>query len=263
MAEQTPVGPRIAILGGTGRMGVPLAANWAHAGYEVMITSRNVQKAQKIVYQLLTGRGLRMAAPAGGGIEVPPLRDQAAAKRWRLTAGSVRDAVTADVIVLGVIFDQQWAQLAEIKDELMGQGKVFIDMTNPYIPRPEMTTGIPKGEMPPGGPAAVLYHQAKLGDPTARWCGAFKHVLWMNIQPDGSAKRAEGVDGVEVFGDAEAVEITTQIIRRSGWRPVVRGDLSVAPQYEIKGPKAKGTWYGFFGSPDWTARFIGDKLTIW
>ena len=109
--------------------------------------------------------------------------------------------------------------------------------------------------MPPGGPAAVLYHAQKLDDPTAKWAGAFKHVLWGNIRPDGSAKKAQGVDGVECFGDKDAVDFTVELMQRSGWRPVVRGDLSVAPEYEAYGPRAAPR-----GSPGWLKRHQGDKL---
>lgn len=116
----------IAILGGTGRMGVPLAANWANSGFTVMITSRDKSKAQAIVDKLKLGQGLKLAADAGGEITVPPLRSPAAAKDWRLSAGTVMDAATADVIVLGVMFDNQWAQLDQLKDAIKGQGKIII-----------------------------------------------------------------------------------------------------------------------------------------
>lgn len=249
---------KIAILGGTGRMGVPLAANFANSGLDVMLTSRDKSKAQQIVDQLKTGKGLYMQARAGGDIEVPPLRDPAAAKDWRLTAGNIDDAAAADVIVLGVRFDEQWQQLAQIKDKIVGKGKIFLDMTNPYIPRPDGgASGIPRNEMPPGGPAAVLYHQQKLNDPTAKWAGAFKHVLWANITPEGSAKKAQGVNGVEVFGDKEAVDVAKDIMAKSGWRAVVRGDLSVAPEHESMGPRAPS-----MGSPGF-AKYMGstaDKL---
>ena len=154
---------KIAILGGTGRMGIPLAANWANSGFDVMLTSRDKGRAQTIVDKLKAGQGLRMNAVAGGPIEVPALPDPSVAKDWRLTAGSVDDAADADVLVLGVMFDEQWPQLAQIKDKLVGKGKIFLDLTNPYLPRPDGgASGIPAAEMPPGGPAAVLYHPQKL-----------------------------------------------------------------------------------------------------
>tara|TARA_B110001452_G_scaffold85134_1_gene69574 strand:- start:135 stop:596 length:462 start_codon:yes stop_codon:yes gene_type:complete len=138
------------------------------------------------------------------------------------------------------MFDEQWSQLAQIKDKVVGKGKIFLDLTNPYIPRPDGgASGIPQVEMPPGGAAAVLYHKQKLNDPTAKWAGAFKHVLWNNIRPDGSAKKAQGIDGVEVYGDKEAVDFAVELMERSGWRAVVRGGLSVAPEYESFGPTAK------------------------
>ena len=62
-------------------------------------------------------------AIAGGGIEVPKLPDPSVAKDWRLAAGTVDDAAEADVIVLGVMFDEQWSQLAQIKDKIAGKGK--------------------------------------------------------------------------------------------------------------------------------------------
>lgn len=167
------------------------------------------------------------------------------------------------------------------------------DMTNPYLPRPDGgANGIPKAEMPPGGPAAVLYHKQKLvcrgeaptlrphqqmirqpwccapihafapssrpppgqGDDSVKWCTGFKHVLWGIITPYGSAKGAQA-DGVETCGDKEAVDVMKDICVKSGWRPVVRGDLSVAPTYESMGPAAAP-----MDSPQMMQRFMGDKL---
>ena len=49
--------PSIAVIGGTGRMGVHLCAAWAQGGYDVTMCSRNVTKAQDIVDSLLSGNG--------------------------------------------------------------------------------------------------------------------------------------------------------------------------------------------------------------
>lgn len=46
------------------------------------------------------------------------------------------------------------------------------------------------------------------------------------------------MDGVEVFGDTDAVDFTKELMARSGWRAVVRGGLEVAAQYEPFEPKA-------------------------
>eukprot|EP00617_Octactis_speculum_P000038 CAMPEP_0185785758 /NCGR_PEP_ID=MMETSP1174-20130828/131376_1 /TAXON_ID=35687 /ORGANISM="Dictyocha speculum, Strain CCMP1381" /LENGTH=62 /DNA_ID=CAMNT_0028477989 /DNA_START=74 /DNA_END=259 /DNA_ORIENTATION=+ len=37
--------PTIAVIGGTGRMGVHLCAAWAHAGYDVTLCSRSKERA--------------------------------------------------------------------------------------------------------------------------------------------------------------------------------------------------------------------------
>ena len=39
--------PTIAVLGGTGRMGVHLSAAWANAGYDVTMCSRKKEKASR------------------------------------------------------------------------------------------------------------------------------------------------------------------------------------------------------------------------
>jgi len=49
--------PSIAVVGGTGRMGVHLCAAWANAGYHVTLCSRHAAKAQDIVTELLSGQG--------------------------------------------------------------------------------------------------------------------------------------------------------------------------------------------------------------
>ena len=44
--------PVLAILGGTGDLGTGLARRWAQAGYEVIIGSRNQEKADAAVADL-------------------------------------------------------------------------------------------------------------------------------------------------------------------------------------------------------------------
>ena len=63
--------PTIALMGGTGRMGVHLCAAWANAGYDVTMCSRSKDKAQAIVDSLLNGDGYREDG-LQGGISVPP-----------------------------------------------------------------------------------------------------------------------------------------------------------------------------------------------
>ena len=192
--------PTISIIGGTGRMGVHLAAAWANAGYDVTLCSRLQEKTQAVVDELLSGKGYQKkvtGANAGqGDYAVPPCE----AADWKLRAGDNAAAASADLIVLGTMYEQTWSILEGIAPQIRGKGKKILDMTNPFMSRPDgYGAGLPKD----GPQAGILIHKSKLDDPTARWAGAYKHVLWTLILPTGPKNPSR--PDVEVFGDDEAV----------------------------------------------------------
>jgi len=219
--------PTIACIGGTGRMGVHLCAAWANAGYDVTMCSRSTDKAQKIVDSLLSGEGYRKKVEgknAGqGDYAVPPCN----ADGWKLKSGDNASAAKADIIVLGTMYEQTWSILEALAPKIRRKGKTILDMTNPFMKRPD---GYGAG-LPEDGPqAGILIHKEKLNDPSTKWVGAYKHILWTLILPTGPSnpKRPD----IEVFGDEEAVKLIVEMIYRHGWRPIVRGGLEVAPEYE-------------------------------
>ena len=219
--------PTIACIGGTGRMGVHLCAAWANAGYDVTMCSRSKDKAQIIVDRLLCGEGYNKkvtGANAGqGDYAVPPCD----AGGWKLHSGDNADAAKADIIVIGTMYEQAWPILSTIASDIQGKGKVILDMTNPFLSRPD---GYGAG-LPSDGPqAGILILKEKLNDPTVKWVGSYKHILWTLILPTGpkNPKRPD----IEVFGDEEAVSLISEMIYRHGWRPIMRGGLEVAPDYE-------------------------------
>lgn len=219
--------PRIAVVGGTGRMGVHLCAAWAHAGYDVTLCSRDAAKAQVVVDELLSGRGYAKkvtGANAGqGDYAVPPC----AADGWRLRAADNAAAAEADLLVLATVYESTWSLLENLAPAIRGKGKMILDMTNPFLSRPDGFGG----GLPQDGPqAGILVHQEKLNDPTTKWVGSYKHILWTLILPTGPKNPAR--PDIEVFGDSEAVETVVELIYRHGWRPIVRGGLEVAPKYE-------------------------------
>lgn len=219
--------PSIAVIGGTGRMGVHLCAAWANAGYDVTMCSRSKEKSQSIVDELLSGKGYQKkvtGANAGQGDYCVPPCD---AKDWRLKAGDNKAAAAAEMIVLGTMYEQAWPVLESIAPSIKGKGKTILDMTNPFMKRPDgYGGGLPKD----GPQAGILIHKEKLSDPTVKWAGAYKHILWTLILPTGP--KNPGRPDIEVFGDKEAVDDVVELIYRHGWRPIVRGDLEVAPKYE-------------------------------
>lgn len=219
--------PKISVIGGTGRMGVHLCAAWANAGYDVTMCSRKKEKAQDIVDELLSGKGYQKkvtGANAGqGDYCVPPCE----AGDWKLRAGDNAEAGDADMIILGTMYEKAWPILETIAPAIKGKGKTILDMTNPFMTRPD---GYGAG-LPSDGPqAGILIHKEKLGDPTVKWAGAYKHILWTLILPTGP--KNPGRPDIEVFGDKEAVDDVVELIYRHGWRPIVRGGLEVSPKYE-------------------------------
>ena len=219
--------PTISVIGGTGRMGVHLCAAWANAGYTVTMCSRSKEKAQDIVNELLAGKGYQKkvtGANAGQGDYCVPPCD---AKDWKLRAGDNGSAAGADLIVLGTMYEKAWPILEGIAPRIRGKGKKILDMTNPFMTRPDgFGAGLPKD----GPQAGILIHKSKLNDPTVKWVGAYKHILWTLILPTGPKNPSR--PDIEVFGDTEAVNDVVELIYRHSWRPIVRGGLEVAPDHE-------------------------------
>lgn len=158
-----------------------------------------------------------------GAIKVPPCD----ATGWKLRPGTNDDAASAELIVLGTMFEQAWGLLEALAPKIRGKGKYILDMTNPFLKRPD---GYGQG-LPADGPqSGIEYHKAKLDDPTVKWVGAYKSVLWSLVLPTGPGNPNR--PDIEVFGDPEAVQVVCELIRMHGWRPIERGGIDVAQHYE-------------------------------
>jgi hypothetical protein len=143
---------KIAIIGGTGREGSGLGYRWALAGHEILIGSRNADKAIKAVEDLM---------PRFEGKEV------------RISAWTNEEAVEqCDIAVLTVPFSAHAATLEGLKDQL--QGKLLIDVCVPIVP-PKVT----KVQMPPEGSAA-LQAKAILG-PDVQVVDAFQTISFEHL----------------------------------------------------------------------------------
>ncbi|MGI6259524.1 MAG: NADPH-dependent F420 reductase [Anaerolineaceae bacterium] len=143
---------KIAIIGGTGREGSGLGYRWALAGHEILIGSRNADKAIKAVEDLM---------PRFEGKEV------------KISAWTNEEAVKqCDIAVLTVPFSAHAATLEGLKDQL--QGKLLIDVCVPIVP-PKVT----KVQMPPEGSAA-LQAKAILG-PDVQVVDAFQTISFEHL----------------------------------------------------------------------------------
>lgn len=138
---------RIAIVGGTGRQGRGLAARWARAGHEVLIGSRDADRARE------RAREFNVASDP----EAEPIR-----------AGSNSEVIAdATVVVLTVPFSAHAATVEGLGDGL--QGKLVIDLTVPLAP-PKITAVT----LPAGGSVAVKTQE--IAGPKAQVVAALHHV---------------------------------------------------------------------------------------
>jgi NADPH-dependent F420 reductase len=181
-SHSSAVPKRIAILGGTGKQGGGLALRWAGAGYDVIIASRQAEKAERVAAELNLERG-----------------DD------RIRGHSNAEAATyADIAVLTVPYNAHRATLAGLCKEL--QGKILVDVTVPLKP-PQVA----HVHLPEDGPAAVQA-QSLLGDQVrvvAALQNVSEHVLRdieqeidcdVFVCGDDAEAKAEVIDLVQALG---------------------------------------------------------------
>lgn len=174
---------RIALIGGTGKEGKGLAFRWARAGYDVVIGSRLIEKAQIAADEL----NLLLR---NEGNPVTGLQNYQAAD-W------------CDIAVLTVPFTAHQAMLTEIKDCLVG--KILIDVTVPLVP-PKVS----KVQLPPAGSAALEACNI-LGD-SIQVASAFQNISYERLMDDGIVECDVLVTGTS----KEARKIVLKLVEDAG-----------------------------------------------
>lgn len=183
MSDQTvPIIKTIAIAGGTGKEGKGLAYRWAIAGYQIIIGSRNMEKAQAAASELNT----LLAGKA-------------------VVKGMVnQDAVTeADLAVLTVPFAAHSDTLLSLKSSLAG--KILIDVTVPLVP-PKVTR-----VQPPAAGSAAQEAVLIVGEST-RVCAAFQNISYEHLLNDEEITCDVLVTGV----DKEARTFVLKLVADAG-----------------------------------------------
>ncbi len=148
--------PVLAILGGTGDLGTGLARRWAQAGYQVIIGSRTLEKAQAAttdLQEIMAERGV-------GDVSVAAMENLAAAE-------------AADIVTLTVPFSHQASTLEYVKPAL--QGKILIDVTVPLVP-----PKVARVQLPEQGSAGQIAQEI-LGEEVAV-VSAFQNVAAHHLQ---------------------------------------------------------------------------------
>jgi len=191
--ETSSTKPVIAILGGTGKEGSGLAVRWAHAGYPVIIGSRDAVRAAATAAEL--------AVIAG--------------KHAQLSGTNNLDAATrAEIIVLAVPYSAQLPTAEEIQSALAG--KLLIDVTVPLVP-----PKVDRVQLPEGGSAVVRLQQ--LLGAAVQVVSAFQNVSAHHLKEPGHPIECD----VLVCGDsAEARERVIGLAQAAGMRGVNAGPLA-------------------------------------
>jgi NADPH-dependent F420 reductase len=139
---------RIAVVGGTGKLGSAIARRLARAGHDVVIGSRDAESAQRVASEL--GNGLRGTT-------------------------NIDAARSATLVIVTVPFASQEATLRDLAPHVAG--KILVDTTVPLMPPKVMRV-----QLPPEGSAAVRAQQILGEDVTI--VSAFHNVAAHKLATD-------------------------------------------------------------------------------
>ena len=180
---------RLAIVGGTGKLGSGLAQRWARAGHTIALGSRDAAKARAHAEEL-SARGLSVL----GG-------DNA----WAAGEG--------EVVVLTVPYEAHGDTLRAIAVAIAG--KVLIDVTVPLKPPKVSRVQLPAGQ------AAALEAQALLGASTPV-VATLHHVSATHV---ADLTHAIECDALVACDDARAKGVAIGLVRDLGMRGLDAGPL--------------------------------------
>ena len=173
----TSVPKRIGIIGGSGALGAGLAKRWAKSGYQVVIGSRDNEKAQAAAEKLNKEANVKTIT----------------GKENKLAASDV------ELVVLTVPFSNQIPSLELIKEELIG--KILIDVTVPLVPPKVRTVHVPAGG------ACAKAAQDLLGE-EVRVVSAFQNVAATHLD---DLEHAIDCDVLVCGNDPAAREVVVQL----------------------------------------------------
>jgi len=171
----------LAVIGGTGKEGTGLANRWARAGYNVVIGSRSLEKAEAAAKELNDRLG-------------------EAVVRGMLNAEAAR---ACDIAILTVPYAAHAATLESIREMLAG--KVLVDVTVPVRPPKVSVVHVPEHG------SAAQEAQAVLGE-SVRVVSAFQNVSHEHLSEDHPIACDVLVSG----DDDEAKAETLRLVEAAG-----------------------------------------------
>jgi 8-hydroxy-5-deazaflavin:NADPH oxidoreductase len=185
---------KIAIIGGTGKEGKGLALRWANAGYEIIIGSRDAERAATAATELNTTLGK---------MNVSGLSNADAAR-------------VADIVVLSVPYEAHAATLEMIADGT--QGKILIDVTAPLDPEnKKKTLRVPEG-------SAAQASQLRLGS-NVRVVAAFQNISYTHLS---DLQHELGCDVLVCGNDKDAKRQVIELAKAGGMAAFDAGPIENA-----------------------------------
>lgn len=187
----------VGILGGTGPAGRGVAVRWASAGHDIVIGSRDADRA---------GEAAQTLNPRGSGV---------------ISGGTNEQAASCDVVVVATPWESAVATVSALRSQLAG--KTVISMANALVREGRELVPV----YPPRGSVAA---QIAFALPQSTIVGAFHH-LPANLMLDLDS----GLDAdVVVFSDDDAARqsVAAMINEMPGLSAVVAGSMSLASPIE-------------------------------
>ncbi len=187
---------------GTGRIGGALAAYWVKAGHEVFVSSRHPEELQALVARL---------GP-------------------RAHAGTPREAAAFGTVILVSVSYSAMPQLgADLRAELAG--KVILDTSNP-VERRDGAMALEAQRKGAGIATAEYLHDRRI-------VRAFNCIPAATLANDGN-RQPERI-AIPIGGDdRRALRIAEQLVRETGFDPVVVGSLARTREFDLGQPLASG-----------------------
>lgn len=182
----------VAVLGGSGAEGSGLALRIAHAGYPVIIGSRDAARAAEAAREL---------SEHAKGAKISGTDNLSAARQ-------------AELAILTVPWAAQLSTLESVKDGL--SGKILVDVTVPLVP-PKVN----RVQLPPEQSAAVAA-QKLLGD-KVRVVSAFQNVSAHQLK---HLDHEVNCDVLVCGDDKDAREVVVQLAKDAGMRAFHAGSLA-------------------------------------
>ena len=185
---------KIAVIGGTGKEGKGLALRWANAGYDLIIGSRDAERAAAAARELNA---------ALGSSNVRGLSNADAAR-------------AADLVVLTVPYEAHAATLNMIAEAT--QGKILIDVTAPLDPiNKKKALHVPEG-------SAAQAAQQRLGE-NVRVVAAFQNISYTHLS---DLHETLACDVLVCGNDKEAKRQVMELARAAGMAAFDAGPIENA-----------------------------------